>query len=166
MKTLASHALIAKRKSGNITGGGINDTITIAALNTMNDSAQLIVDQAVNETDTLRNLLDGRSANLQACQGDLVDPDDEANLEFFESAHDACRQEETDLYVAYRTQKHAYEAAINSSQPPNCTKNWISTPTCPGPDSASTFYEIENSDERMRLSCTCIARVCFRNNMK
>ena len=116
----------------------------------MNDAATEILDRALEEAQALRDLLDPQkvSANLQACQDDLVDPAREAALESAESAHDTCRQAETEVYVAYLTEKLAYEAAINSSQPPNCTQNWISACT----DPASTFYSIENSNERKTLS--------------
>lgn len=141
MKALAAQALIAKNQSTNITAGGITDNLTIAALITMNESAQEIVDQAVEEAAILRNLLTARSDDLEACQNLLEGPLDST----FESAHDTCRQSETELYVAA---KLAYEAAINNTPPPNCTKNWISTCTNP----ASTFYSIENSNERKTLS--------------
>eukprot|EP00434_Breviolum_minutum_P025218 symbB.v1.2.022278.t1/scaffold1972.1/size94142/1 len=136
VKTLASQALIAKRQSPNITEGGITDPLTVTALNTMNDAAQEIVDQALKEAENLQNLLNAMSANLQACQ-DLLQ--DSSILESKEAEHDSCRESETDSYIMAQL---AYEAAINSTSPPPCMGNWIQ---CTNP--ASTFFSIANSNE-------------------
>lgn len=137
VKTLASQALIAKRQSPNITEGGITDPLTVTALNTMNDAAQEIVDQALTEAENLQNLLDAMSANVQACQDDV--PQDSSTLESKEANHDSCRESETDSYIAAQL---AYDAAINSTPPPPCMGNWIQ---CTNP--ASTFYSVANSNE-------------------
>ena len=133
MKTLASQALIAKSKSGNITGGGITDNLTILALNTMNDSAQLIVDQAVNETKALRALLDAAKNDALACDVPV-----ESLPTSYESDHNTCREE---LLVRFLAASASYEDAVKQVRTTSgCLTKFVSN--CSAWD--AEFFDLSN----------------------
>ena len=108
MKTLASQALIAKNQSGNITQGGITDNVTIAALNTMNNVSQGILEQAESETEALRARVDDAySVFLNATLA--CDVQVEPFNASYESNHDVCRASLKEIFFADRD---SYEAAV------------------------------------------------------
>jgi len=133
VKALAAQALIAKNQSANITAGGITDNLTIAALNTMNDSAQLIVDQAVNETKALREFLTLALNDAQTCDVQ-VGPFPTS----YESDHNDCRAELLDLFLAASA---SYEDAVKQARTTSgCLTKFVSN--CSAWD--AEFFDLSN----------------------